>query len=118
MQRDFVAFHKKLGIHVQAYAPLGSSAWGARPEELKALNLLEEPVLKALAEKYGKSVGQITLNWHLKRGHMIIPKTAKVERLSENFNVYDFDLTEEEYESISALDRGARFFNPKTFAAW
>jgi diketogulonate reductase-like aldo/keto reductase len=68
-----------------------------------------------LAEKYGKKAGQIILNWHLHRGHVIIPKTTKVERLSENFNVYDFTLTDEEYASISALDRNARFFNPKVF---
>ena len=44
---------------------------------------------------------------------MIIPKTTKVERLQENHQVYDFTLTKEEYESISALDQNARLFNPK-----
>lgn len=118
MQKDSVAFHKKLGVICQAYAPLGSSAWGLRAEELKGLNLLEEPVLIALAAKHGKTVGQIILNWHLWRGHQIIPKTTKVARLAENFNVFDFTLSEEEYESISALNRNARFFNPKAFAAY
>ena len=69
VQKDSVAFHKKLGVIVQAYAPLGSSAWTLRAEELKKLNLLEEPTIVALAAKYGKSAGQITLNWHLWRGH-------------------------------------------------
>lgn len=115
VQKDYVAFHKKLNVVVQAYAPLGSSAWTLKADELKALNLLEEPVLKALAAKYGKSVGQIVLNWHLWRGHQIIPKTTKVARLAENINVWDFKLTEEEYESISGLNKDARFFNPKCF---
>lgn len=115
LQKDSVAFHKKLNVHVQAYAPLGSSAWGLKAEELKKLNLFEEPVITALAAKYGKKTGQIILNWHLWRGHVIIPKTTKVERLAENFQVYDFALTEEEYESISALNRNARFFNTKVF---
>jgi len=118
MQKDSVAFHKKLGVICQAYAPLGSSTWGLRAEELKGLNLLEEPVLIALAAKHGKTVGQIILNWHLWRGHQIIPKTTKVARLAENFNVFDFTLSEEEYESISALNRNARFFNPKAFAEY
>ena len=115
VQEDVVAFHKKLGVHVQAYAPLGSSAWTLRAEELKSLNLLEEPVIKALAEKYGKSVGKIVLNWHLNQGHVIIPKTTKVARLGENIEVYDFKLTPEEYASISALNKNARFFNTKAF---
>ncbi|TNV77264.1 hypothetical protein FGO68_gene15619 [Halteria grandinella] len=118
VQKDSVAFHKKLGVIVQAYAPLGSSAWSLRPEKLKDLNLLAEPVLVALAAKYGKSVGQIVLNWHLWRGHQIIPKTTKVARLAENIQVWDFKLTEEEYESISGLNQDARFFNPKAFAAY
>ena len=115
VQKDYVAFHKKLGILVQAYAPLGSSAWGLKAEELKKLNLFEEPVIKSLATKYGKSASQIILNWHLYRGHVIIPKTTKVERLSENFQVFDFTLTTDEYESISGLDQNARFFNTKVF---
>ena len=90
-----------------------------KAEELKRLNLLSEPVLVGLAEAYGKNVGQIILNWHLMgRGHMIIPKTTKVERLASNFQVYDFKLKDEEYEAISALDCNGRFFNPKHIPAF
>ncbi len=115
VQKDSVAFQQKLGVHVQAYAPLGSSAWGLRAEELKSLNLFEEPAITGLAAKYGKKTGQILLNWALWRGHVIIPKTTKVERLAENLQVYDFAMTEEEYQSISSLDKNARFFNTKAF---
>jgi diketogulonate reductase-like aldo/keto reductase len=67
-----------------------------------------------LAAKYSKQPAQIVLNWHLKgRGHLIIPKTTKVERLGENFNVFDFTLTPEEYAAVSTLDQNARLFNPK-----
>lgn len=105
MQRDFANFHKKLGIPLTAYAPLGSNAWNYRTDGQKALNVLTEPVVAALSQKYGKSPAQIALNWHLHgRGHIIIPKTVTIGRLAENFSVYDFKLTEEEYESISALD--------------
>jgi len=57
VQNDLVAFHKRLGVHVTAYAPLGSSGWGIKEEKLKSLNLLEEPVVKEIAAKHGKSVG-------------------------------------------------------------
>lgn len=105
VQPDLVAFHDKLGIKVQAYAPLGSNTWTLKAEHLKSLNLLEEPVIKALSEKYGKKPGQIILNWHLHRGHIIIPKTTNPGRLAENMNCYDFTLTEEEYQSITKLDQ-------------
>ena len=54
------------------------------------------------------------MNWHLHRGHTIIPKTSKVARLRENIQVYDFKMTKEEYESITALDINARFYDPET----
>ena len=54
------------------------------------------------------------MNWHLYRKHIVIPKTANLGRLKENHEIYDFNLTEEEYQSITALDMkgAARFFNP------
>ncbi len=67
-----------------------------------------------LASKYGKSAGQIILNWHIKgRGHMVIPKTVKLERLGENIQIYDFTMTDDEYAAITSLDKNARLFNPK-----
>jgi D-xylose reductase len=54
------------------------------------------------------------LNWHIHRGHVIIPKTSKVERLRENIDVFNFNMTVEEYESITALDQNARFYDPET----
>jgi 2,5-diketo-D-gluconate reductase A len=55
------------------------------------------------------------LNWHLSRGHVIIPSTFNPERLKENFNVYDFKLKDEEYDGITALDKGARMYDPKYY---
>eukprot|EP00347_Sterkiella_histriomuscorum_P006562 403352300 len=112
VQKEFVEFHKKLNVTVTAYAPLGSNSWPFRSDELKKLNVLEEKPVADLSVKYGKSPAQIVLNWHLHRGHIVIPKTLTLGRLSENFNVYDFKLTDEEYESITKLDIKARFYNP------
>ncbi len=84
VQKDLVAFHEKLGIKLIAYAPLSSPSFGGRDASLKDVNLLTHPVITSIAEKHGKKTGQVILNWHLKRGHLIIPKTTKVERLAEN----------------------------------
>lgn len=108
-------FHTKLNVIVTAYAPLGSNAWPLRDDQYKKLNLLEEKTVTDLAEKYGKSPAQITLNWHLHRGHLVIPKTLTLKRLGENFNVFDFKLTEDEYNQINELDIKARFYNPISY---
>ena len=84
VQRNLVAFFEKLGIRCIAYAPLSASAWELRNPALKGINLLADPVITSIAEKHGKKPGQVILNWHLKRGHLVIPKTSKVERLAEN----------------------------------
>ena len=112
VREDVLKFHKKFNITVTAYAPIGSKSFTYRKEEYLQLDPLVDPVIVEIAKKHGKSPSQVILNWHLHRGIIIIPKTAKVERLGENINVYDFKLSEEEYASISALDKGARFYNP------
>jgi len=104
LRKEYIEFHKKFNISVTAYAPIGASGWSLRKDEYKNLALLDEPVLVELAKKYNKTPAQIVLNWHLHIGMIIIPKTSKPERLSENINVFDFKLTEEEYTHISGLD--------------
>ncbi len=97
VQKDLVGFFEKLGVKLIAYAPLSAGAWELRDEKLKGINLLGESVITSIAAKHGKTPAQVILNWHLKRGHLIIPKTTKIERLQENHQVYDFSLTDEEY---------------------
>jgi len=96
---------------VTAYAPIGAGGYAGKIEEFKNLKIFEDPVITDLAKKYEKSPAQIILNWHINRGIIVIPKTTKVARLSENFNCYDFKMTAEEYESINKIDKGARFFD-------
>lgn len=95
-----------------AYAPIGASGYQGKSEEFKKMNAFEEPVITGLAEKYSKTPAQIILNWHLHRNVIVIPKTTKVSRLSENINVFDFKMTEEEYQQINELNKDARFFDP------
>mmetsp|Transcript_32589 Transcript_32589/g.49839 ORF Transcript_32589/g.49839 Transcript_32589/m.49839 type:complete len:113 (+) Transcript_32589:620-958(+) len=98
-------------MHVTAYAPIGAGGYPGKREDCQNLNAFEDPTIVELSKKYEKSPAQIILNWHLHRGIIVIPKTTKVARLEENFNVYNLKMTDEEYESISKLDKNARFFD-------
>lgn len=63
-------------------------------------------VLKSIAEKHGKTVGQVILRWHNQRNVVVIPKTTRKERMLENLSIYDFTLTSEEMQAIAGLDMG------------
>ena len=89
--RDYGQQH---GIVTQAWSPIAQGA------------VLDDPVITAIAEKYGKTASQVTLRWHVERGDIVFPKTTKEERMRENFDIFDFALTQEEVEQVSALDRG------------
>lgn len=73
---------------------------------------LDEPILKGLAKKYKKSVVQIVLRWNIQRNTVVIPKTSKLERLRENFQVFDFKLTKEDMDLIKTIDRKYRTNQP------
>jgi 2,5-diketo-D-gluconate reductase A len=70
--------------------------------------ILEESMLAELAKTLGKSVAQIVLRWHIQRGVAVIPKSNSMERITENMNVFDFELTEQEMASISSLNSNFR----------
>ncbi|MGV9554340.1 aldo/keto reductase [Streptomyces sp. NPDC003522] len=71
-------------------------------------NPLEDPVITALADKGAKTPAQVVLRWHLDHGFCAIPKSVKVHRIAENFDVFDFALTPDEVAAIDALDTGVR----------
>nr|GMC58036.1 NADP-dependent D-sorbitol-6-phosphate dehydrogenase [Ipomoea batatas] len=70
---------------------------------------------KGIAEKYKKTVAQIVLCWGIQRNTVVIPKSSKVERLEENFNVFDFELSKEDMELIKSVDRNHRTNQPAKF---
>jgi aldehyde reductase len=72
-------------------------------------------MLQSLAEKYGKTLAQLVLRWGLQRNTVVIPKTSKLERLEENFAVFDFDISSEDMEKMKALDRNYRTNQPAKF---
>ena len=78
----------------------------------------DDPVIGEIASAHGKTPAQVALRWHIERGDIVFPKSVRRERLEENFGIFDFSLTAEEVDRITALDRGesARTGpNPNTF---
>ncbi|XP_062177822.1 NADP-dependent D-sorbitol-6-phosphate dehydrogenase-like [Alnus glutinosa] len=113
-QRDsLVKFCQKHGICVTAHTPLGGAV--ANNEWFGTVSCLDDPVLKGLAAKYKRTVAQIVLRWGIHRNTVIIPKTAKPERLEENFQVFDFELSKEDVDLIKSLDRKYRTNQPAKF---
>ncbi|PKI54769.1 hypothetical protein CRG98_024871 [Punica granatum] len=112
-RESLVKFCQKHGIRVVAHTPLGGST--ANVEMFGSVSCLEDPVLKGLAKKYGKSVAQIALRWGIQRNTAVIPKSSKPERLAENFAALDFELAEEDMELIKGLDKNYRTNQPAKF---
>ena len=91
---------KKEGIVIQAWYPLGHGD--------KAL--LEEPLFQELGKKYGKSSAQIILRWHIQAGNIVIPGSKSPAHIQDNFDLFDFALTDEEMAQIAALNRNVRYY--------
>lgn len=70
----------------------------------------DNPVIVQLAEKYQKTPAQIMLRWQIQRGIVVIPKSTHMERMEENFNVFDFTLAEEDMQAIGELDKAQSSF--------
>lgn len=99
-QNEQLEWHNKYGIQLEAWAPFGEGIGG----------MFDLPELKAIGEKYGKTPAQVMLRWHIQRGIVVIPKSTHIERMEENFNVFDFELTAEDMEVIAALDKNQSSF--------
>lgn len=92
------------GILNQAWSPIG----GITFYRGNGRSTLEDPVLREIAGRHGKSTAQVMLRWHLDEGRSVIPKSTRPERIAENFDVFDFALTAAEIAAIDALDTGTR----------
>ncbi|MCH99718.1 NADP-dependent D-sorbitol-6-phosphate dehydrogenase-like, partial [Trifolium medium] len=95
------------------HTPLGGAA--ANTELFGSVSCLDDQVLKGLAKKYKKTAAQIALRWGIQRNIVLIPKTSKLERLKENFQVFDFELSKEDVEIISNIDKKYRTNQPAKF---
>lgn len=90
--------NSQMRVDVEAWSPLGGTGG----------SLLKQPELQAIADRYGKSPAQVIIRWHLQRGVIVIPKSTHKERIEQNFDVFDFSLSDHDMHAISALDTGKR----------
>lgn len=91
-QPELRAYHADKGISTAAWSPLGQG------------KLLDNPTIGALAAEIGKTPAQVILRWHLQLGNMVIPKSSAAERLQENLEVFDFELSEGQMSQLTGLD--------------
>lgn len=95
-QGDAIANMKSFGVQPEAWNPLAHGRF----------DIFSNEVLGAIAKKHGKSISQVAIRWNVQRGVAVIPKSVKKARIEENFNVWDFSLTDEEMAAIAQLDMG------------
>ncbi|WP_415273184.1 aldo/keto reductase [Bacillus siamensis] len=99
-QKESAAFMKEQGVQHESWAPFAEGR----------NNMFSNEVLTSIAEKHNKSVAQVVLRWLVQREVVTIPKSVRKERIVENFDIFDFELSLEDIEKISALDKGESLF--------
>lgn len=103
-QEELRELHAQLGIATEAWSPLGRGS------------LLSNPTVTGLADSHRKTPAQVLIRWHMQLGNIVIPKSVSPERIVSNFNVFDFELSEQDMASVSSLGDGTRLGpDPRTF---
>jgi 2,5-diketo-D-gluconate reductase A len=95
-QPELRQYHREHGILTEAWSPIAQGA------------VLDDPVLREIAAGHGRSVAQVVLRWHIQLGNIVFPKSTTPDRIRENIDVFDFELTDEDMGAIGGLDRGER----------
>ena len=94
LNEEVRSYNEAHGIATEAWSPLAQG------------EVLDDPVITAIAERVGRTPAQVVLRWHIQRGNVVFPKSVTRERIRENFEVFDFDLEPGDIEDIKALDKG------------
>jgi len=108
-QKENEAANTARGIVTQAWSPIGGiTFYPGNWNDGTGKNPLSDPVIAAIGAEHGKSNAQVILRWHLQNGRSAIPKSVRPERITENFDVFDFELSPDQLGQIDALDLGVR----------
>lgn len=103
-QEPLRAFNASHGIKTEAWSPLARG------------RVLDDPTIKDVVDRTGRTAAQVVLRWHIQLGNIVFPKSVRLDRIEENFNIFDFELSSEDMAAISKLDRGERTGpDPDTF---
>ena len=105
-QDEVVEYSRKLGILLEAYSPFGVG------------KIFEVPEMVALSEKYGKTIAQICIRWSLQRGYLPLPKSVTPERIAQNLEVFDFDLSDDDVKLIADLKGCVGFSTDPDTITW
>lgn len=108
-------FQQELNLETMKEYNVVPEAWGPFNEGLH--DFFNHPVLTGIGKKYGKSAAQVALRWNIQRGVVVIPKSVREERIQQNFDVFDFTLSQEDMDAIKTMDIGhseiVNHFDPK-----
>jgi D-xylose reductase len=115
VQERLLRYCQQEKIAFTAFSPLGAASYFSLGMAGQSESLLDNPILQCIGLEKGKSVPQILLRWGVQRGTAVIPKTTHPERMVENLNLFDFELSKTEMDTISALNRHRRFNDPGSF---
>ncbi len=115
VQEQLLRYCRQEQLAYTAFSPLGAGSYVPLGMASASDSVLEQTVVRELAQAHNKSPAQIVLRWGVQRGTAVIPKTSRPERLSENIDLFDFELSESEMQDISNLDRHQRFNDPGVF---
>jgi 2,5-diketo-D-gluconate reductase A len=91
------SFDERHGIATEAWSPIGQGK-----------GVIDEPTIEGIAKKHDKTGAQVTLRWHVQLGNIVFPKSVTPSRIQENFDIFDFELSDEEMSAIGELERAER----------
>ena len=108
-QEKLIQFCEAKGIKLTAYRPLGGASKPDQP------NLLDDEIVNKIAKKYDKTPANILIKWHVQRGVIVIPKSVNKERMKNNFDVFSYELSDDDMKQLNLLDKGLRFIDYTKF---
>ncbi|HWL10022.1 MAG TPA: aldo/keto reductase [Planctomicrobium sp.] len=114
-QQKLLRYCRETGIAVTAFSPLGAQSYFSLGMASEEESVMQNPIVRQIAERHGRTIGQVLLRWGVQSGTAIVPKTTRPERLIENLKLFDFELDPTEMEQINGLDRNRRFNDPGDF---
>lgn len=115
VQSKLLRYCQQEQISFTAFSPLGAASYHSLGMASQSESLLDNPIIQCIGIEKGKSAAQVLLRWGIQRGTAVIPKTSTPDRMIENLDLFDFELSQSDMDSISALDRGRRFNDPGVF---